>query len=119
MLFRSGHGVPDLDLAISRTFTSQAVTPLTDRTARYFFSWGPHRDHGDAAMRDMLMGIAAKAFAEDKVMIEAQQRIIDVTPDPVVMPTSSDKGVTLYGRLVERLAREETTTRNTTMKGAA
>ena len=104
---RFDHGEPDLDLAISRTFTSQAVTPLTDRTARYFFSWGPHKDHGDAAMRDMLMGIAGQAFAEDKLMIEAQQRIIDATPDPVVMPTSSDKGVTLFNRLVERLARLE------------
>ena len=29
---------------------------------------------GDEAMRDMLMGVAAMAFNEDKVMIEAQQR---------------------------------------------
>jgi hypothetical protein len=34
-------GAPDLDQAISGvTFTSQAVTPLTDKTSRYFFSWG-------------------------------------------------------------------------------
>src|SRR5690606_29288159 len=43
------HGVPDLDKAVSGvTFTSQAVTPMTDKTARYFFSWGPRCDHGDA-----------------------------------------------------------------------
>ncbi len=89
------------------TFTSQAVTPVKGETARYFFSWGPHRDHGDAALRDTLMTIADMAFGEDKVMIEAQQRVIDATPDPRIMPTSADRGVTLYNRLVEKMVREE------------
>lgn len=89
------------------TFTSQAVTALNDDTSRYFFSWGPHRDHGDAALRDMLMGLAGMAFAEDKAMIEAQQKVIDLDPSRRVMPTTFDKGVVLYQRLVERLAREE------------
>jgi phenylpropionate dioxygenase-like ring-hydroxylating dioxygenase large terminal subunit len=90
------------------TFTSQAVTPLTAKTARYFFSWGPHKDHGDAALRDMLMGIADMAFTEDRVMIEAQQHVIDATPDPRIMPTSADKGVTLFNRMVAKMVREET-----------
>jgi vanillate O-demethylase monooxygenase subunit len=98
---------PDLEGAVSVTFTSQAVTAMTEKTARYFFSWGPHCDHGDEKLRDTLMGVAQLAFAEDKTMIEAQQRVIDTTPDPRVMPTSADKGVTLYQRLVEKLAREE------------
>jgi vanillate O-demethylase monooxygenase subunit len=88
-------------------FTSQAVTPLTERTARYFFFWGPHRAHGDEAMRDGMMAMAAVAFDEDKVMIEAQQRVIDMTPDPRIMPTSHDRGVTLFNRLVHRLAAAE------------
>ena len=103
-----GHGVPNHADAVSGvTFTSQAVTPMAGDTARYFFSWGPHRDHGDAALRDMLMGIAGKAFAEDKLMIEAQQRVIDMTPDPRIMPTAHDRGVTLYNRMVEKLAKAE------------
>lgn len=103
-----GKGVPDFSKATKGvTFTSQAVTPMSDRRARYFFSWGPHRDHGDAALRDMLMGIAGQAFNEDKVMIEAQQRVLDKTPEPRFMPTAGDKGVTLFNRLVERLARDE------------
>ena len=99
---------PDYSQAIRGvTFTSQAVTPLGDRQARYFFSWGPHRQHGDEALRDLLMKLAAKAFGEDKTMIEAQQRIIDLTPDPVIMPTAHDRGVTIFNRLVARLARAE------------
>jgi len=100
-------GEPDRSAAIAGvTFTSQAVTPMTDKTSRYFFSWGPHKDHGDAVLRDNLMKLAGMAFEEDRVMIEAQQRVIDSTPEPVVMPIGHDKGITLYNRLVERMARE-------------
>lgn len=99
---------PDPARAIGAlNFTSQAVTPLTDRTSRYFFSWGPHRAHGDEAMRDGMMAMAAVAFEEDRVMIEAQQRVIDMTPDPQIMPTGHDRGVTLFNRLVHRLAAAE------------
>lgn len=101
-------GAPDLEQAVGGvTFTSQAVTPLSEKTSRYFFSWGPHRNHGDEALRDALMAMAAQAFDEDKVMIEAQQKVIDRTPDPRVMPTAHDKGVTMFNRLVERLVRAE------------
>lgn len=88
-------------------FTSQAVTPLTDRTSRYFFSWGPHRAHGDETMRDGMMKVADMAFGEDKVMIEAQQKVIDRTANPTIMPTAHDRGVTLFNRLVEKLVRAE------------
>jgi vanillate O-demethylase monooxygenase subunit len=89
------------------TFTSQAVTPSSPRTSRYFFSWGPRRGHGDEALRDSLMELAGVAFGEDKVMIEAQQKVIDRTPSPRIMPTAHDKGVTLFNRLVERLAKQD------------
>ncbi|HSI20070.1 MAG TPA: aromatic ring-hydroxylating dioxygenase subunit alpha [Sphingomonas sp.] len=116
---RFDHAAPPADLpAIGRTFTSQAVTPLTDRTSRYFFSWGPHRTAGDEAMRDMLMGIAAMAFNEDKVMIEAQQRVIDGTAAPQVMPTTGDKALILFNRLVERLARDEARAGNAALQAA-
>lgn len=99
---------PDFAEAIAGvTFTSQAVTPTGDKTARYFFSWGPHREHGDEALRDFLMTLADQAFGEDKVMIEAQQKVIDRTTDPRVMPTAHDRGVTLFNRLVERLSKQE------------
>ena len=99
---------PDYAQAVGGvTFTSQAVTPTGAKTSRYFFSWGPHKAHGDEALRDLLMGIAAQAFNEDKVMIEAQQRVINGTPDPRIMPTAHDRGVTIFSRLVEKMAREE------------
>ena len=105
---RLDHAAPDLADAVSGvTFTSQAVTPTGAKSSRYFFSWGPHRRHGDDSLRDMLMEIAGRAFAEDKAMIEAQQRVIDQTPDHRIMPISADKGITLYNRLVGKLAAVE------------
>jgi vanillate O-demethylase monooxygenase subunit len=101
-------GRPDPAKAIAGlNFTSQAVTPTGPKTSRYFFSWGPHRTQGDEAMRDGMMALAGVAFGEDKVMIEAQQKVIDRTPDPRIMPTAHDKGVTLFNRLVERLAKQD------------
>jgi vanillate O-demethylase monooxygenase subunit len=106
------HAAPDPAAAIAGlNFTSQAVTPMREKTARYFFSWGPHRRHGDESVRDGMMALAGRAFAEDKLMIEAQQQVIDMTPDPRILPTAHDRGVTLYNRLVKRLAQEEQNSR--------
>lgn len=103
-----GQGPPDMSKAKRGvTFTNQAVTPLTPKTSRYLFSFGPHRDHGDEALRDLLISFVNKAFAEDKAMIEAQQRIVDATPDPTEMPTAADKAITLFNRLVERTCQAE------------
>jgi vanillate O-demethylase monooxygenase subunit len=96
---------PDLANAVGGvTFTSQAVTPMTAKTSRYFFSWGPHRNHGDEALRDALMDLAGKAFNEDRAIIEAQQRVIDSTIEPRIMPTGADRGVTMFNRLVANLS---------------
>ena len=46
-------------------------------------------------------------FTEDRIMIEAQQRVINSTAAGKVLPTSADMGVTLYNRLVESLAAGE------------
>jgi len=101
-------GKPDYADAIGAVVcTNQAVTPTGKGTTRYFFSSGPHRAHGDEKMRDFLMSITRQAFAEDKVVIEAQQKIIDSTPNPVIMPIAHDRSVVLFHRMVERLCREE------------
>ena len=102
------HERPDYAKAVaSVSFTSQSVTPMTARSTRYHYCWGPHRDHGDEALRDALIGIQAMAFAEDRMMIEAQQRIIDLGGTGQDMPTAHDRTVLAYQRVVERLAEAE------------
>lgn len=85
-------------------FTSQAITPLTEKTARYFYTMGQRR-RGDETVYDLTL--TEKAFAEDKMMIEAQQRNIDVTPGWRFISITADRGAVLFNRLVEKLAREE------------
>lgn len=53
------------------------------------------------------MGIMNKAFQEDKVIIEAQQRMIDRTADAKIMPTAHDAGIIIFNRIVQRMINEE------------
>jgi vanillate O-demethylase monooxygenase subunit len=53
------------------------------------------------------MAIAGQAFAEDRTIIEAQQRVIDTTPEPRIMPTSADRAITLFNQLVAKHLRAE------------
>lgn len=52
-------------------FTSQAVVPTSDKTSRYYDSWGPGAEFGDEANAQLMID-TTMAFKEDKVMIEAQ-----------------------------------------------
>jgi len=87
------------------TFTCQAVTPLTDDSACYFFAYGPWA--AEAERKQFFAELGLKAFNEDKVMIEAQQRVIAATPDPRMMPMVMDKAVLTYEGVLKRLLREE------------
>lgn len=89
-------------------YTQQAVTPMTERTTRYFFTWGPSRRHGDEQTAAIMRQVLATAFIEDKVIIEAQQKVIDLDPSRLPMPTVHDRGVTLFQRLMQKLMREQT-----------
>jgi len=100
-------GRPDYATAVSGVAcSSQAVTPVDTGKARYFFSAGPHRLHGDEDRRDKDLAIALMAFGEDKVMIEAQQKILNRKPDHIVMPMAHDRAVTIFERLMSKLANE-------------
>lgn len=103
---RLGGGVPPDDLESVDTWSSQAVTPTARGKARYFFSNGPGMP-ATQEFSDFLWQVALNAFAEDRVMIEGQQRIIDLVPDSRIMPAAGDKGTILFSRLVNRMVREE------------
>jgi vanillate O-demethylase monooxygenase subunit len=96
---------PDEGLEILHMYSAQAVTPTGKKSTRYFFSNGSHQP-ADVEQVEELWRITLQAFAEDNVMIEGQQRIIDLDPDRRIMPAVGDKGTVLYHRLVERLVRD-------------
>lgn len=98
-----GDGVPEIARAVAGNFTSQAVTPLTAETSRYFFSWGPSAGEGAEAQADAMIKVAHQAFGEDKVIIEAQQRTLRSGPHPPPLPTSGDRAVLLFQRLMRSM----------------
>ena len=97
-----GNGPPPADLpTLFANFTSQAVTPTSETTTSYYYSWGPASEHGDEAMAQAMIDVAGMAFHEDKVMIEAQQKIINRNPATRPMPTTADKAITIFTRLMQ------------------
>lgn len=87
-------------------YSAQAVTPLSEKATRYFFSNGS-RAPADPAQIEDLWRVTLMAFAEDNVIIEGQQGIIDLDPSRRIMPAPNDKATVLYNRLVDKLVREE------------
>jgi phenylpropionate dioxygenase-like ring-hydroxylating dioxygenase large terminal subunit len=106
---RFGQRPPDLSQVevISENFTSQAVTPTSERASRYFFSWGPRSGEGSDAMAEAMMQLALMAFGEDKTMIEAQQRVIDMGPEQKEVLTSADVGPMQMRAALQRLVKAE------------
>lgn len=86
-------------------FTSQTVVPLSETTSRYYFSWGPGSRFGGEEMAQIMIDVAIGAFMEDKVMIEAQQRIINCEPHRPPMPATADKAITIFQRMMKSLDR--------------
>lgn len=103
-----GGGVPGDDLApLTDTMSCQAVTPMTARTTRYFYSSGPRASDMSEEESQHVWEIAEAAFLEDKFMIEAQQEVIDHSPDKRMGWIDADRGSSLFRALMERLIKAE------------
>jgi vanillate O-demethylase monooxygenase subunit len=87
----------------------QAVTPIGRRAARYFYSVGTRAADIDAEKLDRLYAVTEIAFHEDKRLIEAQQKLIDLDPERRMLPTSLDGGPTQFRKLVDALQVAEQT----------
>jgi nitrite reductase/ring-hydroxylating ferredoxin subunit len=107
---RFGHGEPS-GAPIHANFTSQAVTGMTEHTSRYFYSWGPRACEAQAApqMPDQMFALAELAFEEDRQMIEAQQRNLNMRPEPEPLMIGHDRGPSMMRAVMEKLAKQEAT----------
>jgi len=99
-----GQRPPDADY-LHRSFSCQAVTPMTDRTSRYFYAMG--RWAQSSASIEAMFELTQTAFLEDNVVLTAQQRVMDISPQvrPKLLP--SDKEGIEFSRIMDRLIREE------------
>jgi phenylpropionate dioxygenase-like ring-hydroxylating dioxygenase large terminal subunit len=105
---RSAFGEPTSD-PVHASFTSQAVTAMTDDTSRYFYSWGPRSQEALARpeLPDAMYALACRAFEEDRVTIEAQQRNLKLRPEPQPLMIGHDRGPSLMRAVFERMVKQE------------
>ncbi|HTR86611.1 MAG TPA: aromatic ring-hydroxylating dioxygenase subunit alpha [Reyranella sp.] len=100
---RSGNGKPEVEPLFYR-IDEQAVTPVGERSSRYFYAAGTRAQDLNDDQLERLYAVTARAFLEDKTIIEAQQKLIDKEPDRQMLPTSLDAGPTQFRKMVEKLA---------------
>jgi vanillate O-demethylase monooxygenase subunit len=85
----------------------QAVIAETERTSRYFYATGARSTDATVALADEMFRFTETAFHEDKAIIEAQQKVIDLDPDQPMMSLSSDAGPNLFRGIVKQLVDAE------------
>lgn len=97
----------DDDTRALRFHSCQALTPETERSTHYFFMQAHAFALDDAVVTESIEQSQRAAFAEDKLMLEAQQHMIDNSPPSPMLNIVADKALMQYRRLVdERLAAE-------------
>jgi vanillate O-demethylase monooxygenase subunit len=90
-----------------RSLTSQAVTPITERQTIYYYSGCLGRGYATEENSRQQIAVFEKAFAEDKAMIEAQQRVVDRTPERRMMILATDGALNQFRRLMAGLIAAE------------
>lgn len=93
--------------AISESFSIQAVTPISARQTRYFYSFGARMSDMDQEEADAMWQIILQAFAEDLRMIEAQQELMDTHPGTRMAGILADRGLVHFRRLIKQLLANE------------
>jgi phenylpropionate dioxygenase-like ring-hydroxylating dioxygenase large terminal subunit len=88
-------------------FGCQAVTPETERTSHYFFQ----QSHGfaldDPGVTERLTASVLEGFAEDKEIILAQQRVLDLNPDAPMLGMRMDVALEIFRSMLRKaIARE-------------
>ena len=86
----------------------QAVTPISDRETRYFFATGFDAANLPEKLIEGIFATVMAAFSEDRAIIEAQQKLWDVTPSGMRMAfLPQDKAPAMFRRTIDRLIKAE------------
>ena len=80
---------------------------LSEGTSHYFWGQAHNFDIHNPATTDMIIGQIRTAFLEDVAVFEAQQRNLDLIPNPPQTDINADAGVIQARRILDRLHREE------------
>jgi vanillate O-demethylase monooxygenase subunit len=94
-----GDAPDDMSRAV-RLHSCQTLTPETATTTHYFFQQSHVAGQGDAALAKTIYDSLVLAFNEDRAMITAQARNIELNPDLSMLPLGIDSALTQFRRLV-------------------
>lgn len=81
---------------------TQIVTPEDERNSHFFWTYAHNFNIDDRAFTKKLADRIAEGFEEDRIMIEAQQLVIDESGDDAMAFILADNGLTLGRRLIEQ-----------------
>jgi vanillate O-demethylase monooxygenase subunit len=88
-------------------FGCQAVTPETETTSHYFFQQSHGFSLDDPKVTENLHQSVLAGFLEDKDVILAQQRILDLDPDVPMLAMRMDTALASFRALMEKAIAEE------------
>ena len=84
-----------------------AITPETDKTSHYFWGQAHDFDVRNAELTNRIFEQIQTAFYEDVAVFSAQQRSLDLIPNPPQVDINADTGVIQARRILARLHDEE------------
>jgi len=90
-----------------RGIVIDGITPETATTTHYFWGMARNFDIQDVGFTKRLKKQQGDVFAEDSVVLEAQQRAIDANPDMKLRAFSVDTGGVRARMVIDRLIREQ------------
>jgi vanillate O-demethylase monooxygenase subunit len=104
----TGTGAPDGNRVGGITMRNlNAITPETDKTSHYFWGQAHDFDVKNAELTNRIFEQIQTAFYEDVAVFSAQQRSLDLIPDPPQIDINADTGVIQARRILARLHDQE------------
>lgn len=88
------------DEHISTRYSCQIVTPIDDHRSKIFFSSGVLPDYADKMPK--IFAVIQKALVEDKIIVDAQQAMMDRLSDRKVMNLGIDAPVVQFHALLNK-----------------
>ena len=104
----AGSGAPEGDRSQGvNGFVLNTITPETDRSCHYFWAFTRNYRLSEQRLTSELREGVSRIFREDELILEAQQKAIDVHPDHDFYNLNIDAGAMWARRLIDRMIARE------------
>lgn len=105
----AGSGAPDGDRSEGvNGYVLNTMTPETDRTCHYFWSFCRNYNLGEQRITTLLRDGVTGVFREDEIILAAQQKAVEEHPDKQFYNLNIDGGAIWARRLIDRMVAAET-----------